>query len=100
MSDQAVTAVFRIVQESLTNISRHAQASKVSIIVQTSRESMVIQVRDNGRGFEMHSVRQDAFGLLGIKERVDMLNGYVSITSQPGEGTQLELTLPLSAKQS
>lgn len=100
MSDQAVTAVFRIVQESLTNISRHAQATKVSIIVQTSRESMVIQVRDNGRGFEMHAVRQDAFGLLGIKERVDMLNGYVSITSQPGEGTQLELTLPLSAKPS
>ncbi|WP_312043821.1 PAS domain S-box protein [Erwinia sp.] len=95
LSDQVVTTVFRIVQESLTNISRHARASKVSIIVQTTRETMVIQVRDNGRGFQMHSVRHDAFGLLGIKERVDMLNGQVTVTSRPGEGTQLELTLPL-----
>jgi len=87
--------VFRIVQESLTNISRHARASKVSIIVQTSRETLVIQVRDNGRGFQTHAVRHDAFGLLGIKERVDMLQGQVTITSRPGEGTQLELTLPL-----
>ncbi|WP_338562031.1 PAS domain S-box protein [Erwinia sp. E_sp_B01_3] len=98
LSDQAVTAVFRVVQESLTNVSRHANASKVSIIVQTSRESVVIQIRDNGQGFKIQSVRQDAFGLLGIKERVDMLNGFASITSQPGEGTLLEITLPLSAK--
>ncbi len=97
LSDQAVTAVFRVVQESLTNISRHARASKVSIIVQASRESIVIQIRDNGRGFKMQSVRRDAFGLLGIKERVDMLNGVASIVSQPGEGTLLEITLPLSA---
>lgn len=100
LSDQAVTAVFRVVQESLTNISRHAQATKVSIIVQTSRESVVVQVRDNGKGFKTQSVRHDAFGLMGIKERVDMLNGLVTISSHPGEGTQLELTLPLSAKQS
>ncbi len=100
LGDQAVTAVFRVVQESLTNISRHAQATRVSIIVQTTRDAIVIQIRDNGRGFQMQSVRHDAFGLLGIRERVGMLKGEVNISSTPGEGTQLELTLPLVANPS
>ncbi|WP_067705444.1 MULTISPECIES: PAS domain S-box protein [unclassified Erwinia] len=99
LCDRAVTTIFRVVQESLTNISRHAQASKVSIIVQASRDALLIQIRDNGRGFQMQSVRRDAFGLLGIQERMDMLDGQVTINSQPGEGTQLELTLPLPAKK-
>lgn len=95
LNDTITTTVFRVVQESLTNVARHAIATRVSIIVQSSKEAIVIQIRDNGRGFKPQDVRPNAFGLLGMQERIDMLKGKVSIESQPGKGTHIELTLPV-----
>ncbi|WP_213989494.1 PAS domain S-box protein [Sodalis sp. dw_96] len=95
LDDASVTAAFRVVQESLTNITRHASASKVYIIVKRLQKTIIIQVKDNGVGFQTGRVRKNAFGLLGIKERGLMLGGEAEIESKPGEGTLVRLTFPL-----
>lgn len=91
------TAVFRIVQEALTNIARHAEAGEVRIdIKQTDDEGGGIRlvVEDDGRGFDVAS-RTTRFGLLGMRERITMLGGTLEIDSGPGRGTHIVAWLPL-----
>lgn len=96
LDEASLTAAFRVVQESLTNAARHAEASNIYIIVKPQPDTLVIEVVDNGKGFQADRVRDNAFGLLGIRERGRMLNGDVAITSEPGKGTRIKLTFPLS----
>lgn len=91
------TAVFRILQESLTNISRHAHASLVEIHVGRVNGGIHLSVRDNGRGFEMTAPRKpDSHGLTGLRERAYMLDGEVRIESARGRGTYIEVHLPIA----
>jgi signal transduction histidine kinase len=88
-------AIFRIFQESLTNIMKHAQATEVRILIQNSPQNIELTISDNGRGFS-HDARMKprSFGLRGIQERVAHFGGEVSFTSAPGEGTTVFVNVP------
>ena len=88
------TALFRIAQESLTNIARHAHAQHVCISLAQEPGCIRLQIRDDGRGFdplEQHT----GLGIFGMRERAALLGGTVDIQSQPGQGTTLQARLPL-----
>ena len=94
------TACFRIVQEALTNITRHARAQRVDIDMFHDGAALVLGIHDDGCGFEVSAVREraaagDSIGLLGMKERAILLGGQLDIESIPGLGTTLRLRCPL-----
>jgi signal transduction histidine kinase len=91
------TTVYRLVQESLTNVARHAEASEVTIDVHADAESLEVSIRDDGKGFDPEAVGPRRRGLVGMRERVALLGGEVSITSAVGKGTQVQVALPLTA---
>lgn len=94
----AATAIFRMVQEALTNVARHAQASEVLIDMHHADGVCTIRIEDNGDGMAPGGPRkQKSFGLLGMQERVRQLNGSVSIKSAPGQGFKIAIELPVSA---
>ncbi len=94
------TAVFRILQESLTNVARHAGATQVEITLELDEQEIVLTVQDNGRGYSTEEPRESgSFGLIGMRERVYLLNGEVSVTSAPGEGALVEVHLPVGTGQ-
>ncbi len=95
LNDDYAIALFRIIQESLSNIVRHAMASKVSITLSHDAGAIHLLVEDDGKGFDAQHVDHAAhFGLLGISERVTSLGGTLDIESTPGAGTRLAVTLP------
>lgn len=90
------TAVFRIVQESLANIAKHAGASKVSVSIERIPGAVVLQVRDDGRGFVLDAPRKPySLGLMGLRERTQLLKGSIGIDSQPGQGTCIDVRIPV-----
>ncbi len=92
---QRSTAVFRILQESLTNVARHADATGVSIDLHVDEAELVMEVVDNGKGFqEEQSSVVRSLGLLGMRERAVLLGGRVAIVGTPGRGTSVSLHLP------
>jgi signal transduction histidine kinase len=94
LDDKRAVVVFRIVQESLTNVSRHAQASRVAIRLQYNGDGLQVEVRDNGVGFDPDAVRRRrTFGLLGMQERARALGGHLEISSHPGSGSLVTLTI-------
>ncbi len=96
LKDPHATAIFRILQESLTNVARHAKAQRVEVALGRSDGTVTLNVRDNGRGFNLDDPRRpNAFGLMGLRERVSLLGGDVRIESQPGQGTVLHVQIPL-----
>ena len=91
------TALFRVFQEALTNVARHAQATQVAVTLHAVEQSLVLQVRDNGRGVTPDELRQArSFGLVGMRERVHLLRGELEINSQPGQGTTIQVRVPLT----
>ena len=90
------TAIFRIVQETLTNVMRHAAASQVNVSLEKKGDTLIVEVRDNGIGIEEARVLDSkSLGLLGIRERVLMLGGDTEIRGAPGKGTRVRVTLPM-----
>jgi signal transduction histidine kinase len=89
------TAIYRIVQEALTNIVKHADASSVSIIVMSPGHTVRLVIEDDGTGFDPADVREGALGLVGIRERVGLLGGRFEIDSKPGAGTTLLVEFPI-----
>lgn len=94
LGDSCTTALFRIVQESLTNVVRHAQASKVTITLIRNEVNYLLEVRDDGRGFDPMLRKERSFGLVSIRERVLMLGGDVNIASAPGQSTAIQVHIP------
>ncbi|MCS7089250.1 MAG: response regulator [Verrucomicrobiota bacterium] len=89
------TALYRILQESLTNITRHARASKVSVRLEFQRTDLVLEISDNGRGASPKELqRPGCFGLLGMRERAHALGGDFCLESQPGHGTRVQVRIP------
>ena len=86
--------VYRIVQESVNNILRHAGATKASVTIRRVSRSIEIVVQDNGRGLPGRSGHTNGFGLSGVEQRVRMLSGIFTIHSSPVTGTTLTITLP------
>ncbi len=100
MPDDHATAVFRLLQESLTNIAKHAKASHAEIAMDMEDGRLNLTIRDNGVGFDPAAPRgSQSFGLLGIRERLYLLSGEVRIESSPGNGCVIEIQIPLSGKQ-
>jgi signal transduction histidine kinase len=93
LPDEHKTCVFRIVQEALHNIQKHANANAVEITVRASDAWLSVTVQDDGRGFQQG--RNHGLGLTGMHERAESLGGSVKITSGPGKGTLIEVALPL-----
>lgn len=89
-------ALFRILQEALTNVVRHAQATAASIKLSTNGGCVTLEIADNGKGIaDIHAAAQGSFGILGIQERAAQFRGACSIRSALGQGTRLAVTLPL-----
>jgi signal transduction histidine kinase len=90
------TAIFRIFQESLTNVARHAHATQVEARLERQRDQLIFQVHDNGKGFdaEQTSARR-SLGLVGMQERALLLNGELKIEGALGSGTTVTLRIPL-----
>lgn len=88
-------ALYRIVQESLSNIARHAQASKVEIVLRMEPPHCILRVRDNGVGFDTVANKPKSFGLVGMRERVAVLGGSLIINSSPGNGTEITVRVPV-----
>lgn len=81
-------------QESLTNISKYANARKVLVSVHSYPNHVSVQVRDDGDGFDISSIAPDAHGLFGMRHRVEAAGGKLTVTSTPGEGTLVSAVLP------
>jgi PAS domain S-box-containing protein len=96
LPDMEATAVFRAVQESLTNVARHAQASRVDVAIEHGDSQVTVRVRDDGVGFSLEESRKpNSFGLLGLRERAALLGGEALVTSAPGRGTHIEVRFPV-----
>ena len=95
------TAVYRMVQEALTNVARHAQASEVEAVIRLDGDRLVVRVRDNGRGIDAALPRKaKSYGLLGIRERAQTLGGTASIFSPAEGGTVVEIVIPVASYRS
>ena len=95
--------VFRIFQEALRNVGKHASAQKVMVYLDFSPGSLELKVEDDGRGFSPEEVRQDpkrrGFGLWSMRERAKLLGGELEITSTPGQGTTVKVAIPLAEEE-
>ncbi|MCS7202666.1 MAG: sensor histidine kinase [Dictyoglomus sp.] len=92
--------IFRIIQEGLTNIIKHAQARNIFLEIKEEGENILITIKDDGIGFDVENIWEKikegrALGILGIKERVELFNGNMEIKSKKGEGTEIKITLSL-----
>ena len=93
-------AIFRIIQESLSNIAKHSQATVANIVIEYLDTRLNLSIRDNGIGFNKKEVDESCaitggFGLISINERIELLDGKLQIDTSPGEGTSLKIYVPL-----
>ena len=100
LADPYATTIFRVLQESLTNVAKHAKASQVEVTLEKTDAEVTLTVRDNGSGFAVDAPRRPAsYGLLGMRERAALLGGNVHIDTSPGHGTCIEVRLPIVAER-
>ena len=91
------TTLFRIFQESITNVVRHAKASKVFVRVSHEKGQIVMEIADNGKGIRKDQIEgSNSLGLIGIRERVRYWNGEVHFSGTPEKGTTVEIRIPVS----
>lgn len=98
LTSEVETVLFRIIQESFTNIIKHAHAAKVNIIIRFKRSGISVSIKDNGVGFDvektMSSKGRLGMGLLGMRERAELIRGTLAIKSTPGQGTEVTVNIP------
>jgi signal transduction histidine kinase len=98
LSREGNLALFRILQEALTNVARHAKATRVNVCLALDSDWMTLEVHDNGRGISTSDIEsRHSFGLMGMRERVHVLGGELEITGADGEGTGVWVRMPLLA---
>ncbi len=94
------TVLYRVAQEALTNVGRHAQASRVDVSIQKLRGDVRMEIKDNGKSFNvertLHANGGKRLGLLGMRERLEMVGGSFSVESAPGNGTTIQAQIPLA----
>jgi len=95
--------LFRIIQEAIINIARHAKAENVIVVLRKLDHSVLVDIEDDGAGFDVHSMLRytsdggRGLGLLGMKERISLLDGKLEICSAPGSGTKISVRVPLGS---
>jgi two-component system sensor histidine kinase NreB len=104
-SSDIETALFRIVQEALTNVARHAKASQIRLYLQRKTSTIVTIIEDDGQGFDVakevsrsREILSGGTGILGMRERVALLGGHFNIQSTPNQGTTLSIEIPYEYK--
>jgi signal transduction histidine kinase len=105
LSSQIETTLFRVVQEAFYNITRHAAASCVEIGLYFAEDAIRVCIKDDGKGFDVEEAisskdRPRGLGLLGMKERAELVDGSVNICSSPGSGTEINIMIPLKEEVS
>ncbi len=99
LDDAASTAIFRIVQEALTNIARHAEATSVTMYLYRIDGQLLVSIRDDGRGIRAADMEKaQSLGLIGMRERVWGMNGEITVSSDDPPGTRIDIVLPIPAK--
>jgi len=94
-SEPIAICIFRVYQESLTNITRYAGANKVLTSLSINDDNIIVTIEDDGKGFDITSVKnKKSFGILGMKERIRSLDGKFELVSSPGKGTKIIITIP------
>ncbi|MBP8626458.1 MAG: PAS domain S-box protein [Syntrophorhabdales bacterium] len=97
---ELATALFRIFQEVLTNIARHAEATSIRVNLTKKGDGLYLDVSDNGKGITKEQIdNPKSFGIIGIRERVNFWGGTISITGKPGKGTDIKVRIPLTGKR-
>lgn len=96
LTESTQLTVYRIVQESLTNIGKYAKASHVIVTVHNYPTYVAVQIQDDGQGFELASMRPNSHGLAGMKHRVEAVGGRLTVASQPSKGTTISAVIPLA----
>jgi PAS domain S-box-containing protein len=97
LPDPYATAIFRVLQESLTNVAKHAEATRVEATLERVDGEVVLTVQDNGKGMAPGAEnKRGSFGLVGLRERAYLLGGHVHLDSKPGAGTLVEFRIPLA----
>lgn len=98
LSSAKRTALYRVAQEALTNVARHARAARVDVILQKLRNAIQMQVWDDGKSFDaeriLHARKIRRMGLLGMRERIEMVGGTFTVESAPGKGTSIQARIP------
>lgn len=98
LSPLLATTLYRIVQEALTNVMRHAKASQVNVTIQHEHQTLQCSIKDNGVGFDVSSlsarIGERGLGMIGIRERLNSVGGSLSLVSTVGQGTELVVTIP------
>ena len=95
-SEAQEISVYRIVQESLNNVIKHSSASEARVVIKAFENTVLIRIEDDGAGFDFENLRsKSGFGLVGLKERTELLNGEFSIESKIGEGTKVKVKIPV-----
>jgi len=96
------TVLFRVAQEALTNVARHAECDRAAVRLLSNQEAVILQVEDSGAGFapEKSIIPPHGFGLAGMRERAESVGGQLNIQSSPGQGTLVEVKVPLLVRQS
>jgi signal transduction histidine kinase len=97
LADEQKTCIYRIVQEALTNVSRHSRADTAKVVARQEENRIVLTIQDNGSGFDVE--KEKGLGLLGIAERVAQLGGDLQVVSEEGRGTLISVSLPLQSAQ-
>lgn len=96
LAEPYATATFRIAQEALANVAKHANASQVEVQIEHTHDALRMSIRDDGSGFSEDAPRKpNSLGLMGLRERAHLLKGFVKITSAPGAGTLVEVSFPV-----
>lgn len=103
LPDNFELPLYRIFKEAMTNIIKHAQCSKVSVLLNSVNQNFVLSIEDNGKGFildtkGLYAMKRNSYGLSNMYERAELLGGILSITTKPGEGTKIVLVVPESRK--
>ena len=94
--EKTAIALFRIFQEALTNIARHAQATQVDVTIHFKPDTTIMIITDNGRGIKPEEITdRNSLGIMGMEERIAYLNGRLTIQGAQNQGTRIEITLPL-----
>jgi PAS domain S-box-containing protein len=100
LPEEVSLCLYRVAQESLRNIAKHAQAAKVAILLAGRRDGILLRVEDIGDGFDLSEVKtKGGLGLISMEERVRLVNGKFTIQSKPGKGTTVEVSIPLGKQQ-
>jgi protein-histidine pros-kinase len=87
--------VFRVLQEALTNARKHAEARRIRVVLRCRRQELILLVEDDGRGFDATTRRPGQYGLLGMRERAQLVGGRLEIAGRLGQGARIVLHLPL-----